>query len=131
MPKTMWVANGPGKRTAPFRMLVEGFIVNKKRPEVAACGSGAEEVAAAREQGRRTAECRSDPAPRPRPCACPASSASCAKRRFVGMGQALVGHPGSVGATSRHEHCPRVSWAAAPPREPTVGPRAGTRARRW
>ena len=37
-------------------------------------------------------------------------------------GQALV----RVGA--RHQPCPGVSLAGAPPREPTIGPRAGTRA---
>ena len=52
-----------------------------------------------------------------------------AKRRFVGMGQALVEHAGRVGATSRHEHSPRVSVAGAPARGPTVGARARTRAR--
>ena len=52
-----------------------------------------------------------------------------AKRRFVGMGQALMDHAGRVGATSRHEHSPRVSVAGAPPRGSTVGPTARTRAR--
>ena len=75
-------------------------------------------------------ECRCAPAgPRPRPCPSPASSARRAKRRFLGMGQALVDHAGRVGATRRHEHGPRVSLARASPREPTVGPRAGTHAR--
>ena len=44
------------------------------------------------------------------------------------MGQAVLGHAGHVSATSRHAHCPRVSLAGALPREPTVGPRARTRA---
>ncbi|OLQ04498.1 hypothetical protein AK812_SmicGene12450 [Symbiodinium microadriaticum] len=50
-----------------------------------------------------------------------ASSASRAKRRFVGVGQELVDYAGGIGATSRHEHSPRVSLAGAPPCEPTVG----------
>ncbi|OLP76345.1 hypothetical protein AK812_SmicGene43728 [Symbiodinium microadriaticum] len=54
---------------------------------------------------------------------CPARSVSRAKRCFVGMGLALVDQ------TSRHEHSPRVSVVGTPPLEPTVGPRAGTRAR--
>ena len=41
------------------------------------------------------------------------------------MGQALVGHAGSVGTTGRHEHCLQVSLAGTPPCEPTIGPRAG------
>ena len=45
------------------------------------------------------------------------SAVSRAKRRFVGMGQALVGHAGSVGTPDRHEPC-----------EPTVSPRIGARA---
>ena len=61
------------------------------------------------------------------PCPSPASSASRALRRFVGMGQALVGHAGSVGA-GRHGHCPRVMAWLAPPHA-SQQTRVGSRAR--
>ena len=80
-------------------------------------------VAGAALRAVRTAHSAS---PRPRPFPCPASFASRAKRRFVSMGEAVVGNAGRVGATSLSAAL--VSLAGAPSRDSKVGPRAGTRA---
>ena len=123
LPRRSWIG-GPLRRrhtrvTAVTHRPAETLSCCTRRSRLAGSPSADSEppdggtTRGARDQGRRTVDCRRAPvAPRPRPCPRPA------------MGQVLVGHAGSVSATRGHEHCPQVCLAAAAPHEPSSS-RAG------